>query len=455
MIARLVFAAAATDGELRGADGEFAGVSIDTRTLESGNLFVALEGPNFDGADYLGKAAEAGAAGAVVNRYVDVDLPQIIVADTRIALGQLGATWRDRQDVTLVGITGSNGKTTLKEMTRAILERVGPTLATAGNLNNDIGMPLMLTRLDVTHRYAVIEMGANHAGEIAYLTSLAKPHVVALANAGPAHLEGFGSIEGVAKAKGEILTGLPRPRTAVLNADDDYFDYWRGLASDIRVLSFGIDAPADVSARNIELGAGGSSFELQLPDRDPVAVTLSLSGEHNVRNACAAAAICAALGIETRTIAEGLAAVAPVGGRLVEVAGLAGATLIDDSYNANPGSVAAAAGILAAHEGTTIFVLGDMGELGDDAEAMHRATGCAIRDAGVDRLLATGPLSEAAVEGFGDGGEWFESIDALVARAADLLGPDVRVLVKGSRSAGMERAVLALTARPVAAGGVR
>ena len=450
MIATLRFAAAATDGELRGEDAEFHGVSIDTRSLEPGNLFVALVGPNFDGADYLDKAAAAGAVGAVVNRFVDVDLPQIVVADTRLALGHLGATWRDRQDVTLVGITGSNGKTTLKEMTRSILERVGPTLATAGNLNNDIGMPLMLTRLDVTHRYAVIEMGANHAGEIAYLTALAKPHVVALANAGPAHLEGFGSIEGVARAKGEILTGKPRPRAAVLNADDDYFEYWQGLTSDIRVLSFGTSAAADVAARNIELGAGGSRFDLAIPDHDPVPVSLSLSGEHNVRNACAAAAICTALGIESDTIAEGLGAVSPVDGRLAELEGQGGATLIDDSYNANPGSVAAAAGILAALGGKTIFVLGDMGELGSDAEAMHRATGVAIRDAGVDRLLATGPLSRAAVEGFGEGAEWFDSIEALVERATTLLDTDVRVLVKGSRSAGMERAVALLTATPVA-----
>ena len=453
MMARLAFAAAAMDGDLRGADADFSGVSIDTRTLQPGNLFIALEGPNFDGADYLDKAAAAGAVGAVVNRHVDCDLPQIVVADSRLALGQLGATWRDRQDVLLVAITGSNGKTTLKEMTRAILERVGPTLATAGNLNNDIGMPLMLTRLDVTHRYAVIEMGANHAGEIGYLVSLAKPQVVALANAGPAHLEGFGSIEGVARAKGEILTGLPRPRTAILNADDKFFGYWQELASDIRVLSFGTGEAADIRARNIELFASGSRFDLHMPDRDPVSVSLSLSGEHNVRNACAAAAICAALGVETRTIADGLADVLPVGGRLAEIAGSNGTTLIDDSYNANPTSVAAAAGILGAAEGRTIFVLGDMGELGADAEAMHREAGGAIRDAGVDCLLATGPLSRAAVEGFGEGGEWFDGVGELIERATDLLAPGTTVLVKGSRSAGMERVVMALTRMPAVAEG--
>ncbi len=455
MIARLSFAAAAMNGRLFGDDREFTGVSTDTRTLAAGDLFIALRGPNFDGADYLDRAAEQGAVAAVVSERRESVLPQIEVADTKLALGQLGATWRDRQDVMLVAITGSNGKTTLKEMTRAILERVAPTLATAGNLNNDIGMPLMLTRLDVTHRYAVIEMGANHAGEIAYLTGLAKPNVVALSNAGPAHLEGFGSIEGVARAKGEILSGTPRPRAAVLNADDDYFEYWKEVASDLRVLSFGIDAAADVRATNIELGPTGSRFTLELPEAGTVDVELSLSGEHNVRNACAAAAIAAALSIDPQTIADGLAAVAPVGGRLATVAGRLGSSLIDDSYNANPTSAVAAASILAGFEGTTIFVLGDMGELGADAERMHRETGEAIRTAGVDRLLAVGPLSRAAVDGFGEGAEWFETVESLTDRAADLLGSNVTVLVKGSRAAGMERVVTALAEMPRAAGEAR
>ncbi len=454
MNARLSYAAAAMGGQLLGDDCEFTGVSTDTRTLEAGDLFIALSGPNFDGADYLDRAAERGAVAAVVSERRESDLPQIVVADTKLALGQLGATWRDRQDVMLVGITGSNGKTTLKEMTRAILERVGPTLATAGNLNNDIGMPLMLTRLDVTHRYAVIEMGANHAGEIAYLTDLAKPNVVALSNAGPAHLEGFGSIEGVARAKGEILSGTPRPRAAVLNADDSYFEYWQDVASDLRVLSFGIDDAADVRATNIELEPAGSRFTLHLPDAGSVDIDLSLSGEHNVRNACAAAAIATALSIDPQIIADGLEAAAPVGGRLAAVAGRHGSALIDDSYNANPTSAVVAASILAGFDGTTIFVLGDMGELGADAERMHRETGAAIRAAGVDRLLAVGPLSRAAVDGFGDGAEWFGGIDALTDRAAGLLDSGVTVLVKGSRSAGMERVVAALAEMPRAAGEV-
>ncbi len=232
MKASLAFAAEAADGTLNGRDAGFDGLSTDTRTLREGQLFVALTGPNFDGADYLDVARDKGATGALVSGRREVDLPQIEVDDTRRALGLLATAWRDRHEaLTVVGITGSNGKTTLKELTGSILAGIGPTLVTDGNLNNDIGVPLMLSRLDAAHEYAVIEMGANHAGEIGYLTSLVKPQIVALTNAGPAHLEGFGSIKGVSRAKGEILTGTPRPLAAVLNADDDYFDYWCGLGN--------------------------------------------------------------------------------------------------------------------------------------------------------------------------------------------------------------------------------
>lgn len=454
MNASLAFAANATGGTLTGADRKFDGVSTDTRTLAPGNLFVALSGPNFDGADYLDTALERGAVAAIVTARRDVDLPQIEVDDTRAALGRLGAAWRDARDVSVIGITGSNGKTTLKEMTRAILERVAPTLATAGNLNNEIGVPLMLCRLDDTHRFAVIEMGANHAGEIAYLTGLAKPDVVALTNAGPAHLEGFGSIEGVARAKGEILAGEPRPQLAILNADDDYFDFWQTIAADIRSLSFGLTDTADVTADDIRLDAAGSRFRLCLPGGDSVDVRLALTGEHNVRNACAAAAIAVGVGVTPADIAGGLAAVRPVEGRLAGIEGRNGSTIIDDSYNANPTSVAVAADYLASLAGTGIFVLGDMGELGADAEAMHRESGRDIREAGVSRLLAIGPLSKAAVEGFGPGGEWFDDRGALIDRAAELLAPGVTMLVKGSRLAGMERVVAALAAVPRAAGEV-
>ncbi len=448
MRSSLGFAAESTGGTLAGSgDASFDGVSTDTRSLAPGELFVALTGPNFDGADYLDIALDKGASGAVVSSpRRDVDLPQIEVDDTRQALGRLAAAWRDRHsDLAIVGITGSNGKTTLKELTGSILSRVAPTLVTAGNLNNEIGVPLMLSRIDSTHEYAVIEMGANHAGEIGYLTSLVKPQVVALTNAGPAHLEGFGSIKGVSRAKGEILSGTPRPVAAVLNADDDYFDYWCGLVSDIRMLSFGTAADASVRAEDIVLDATGSTFGLCLP-ATRINVRLSLTGEHNVRNACAAAAIAHALDVPADAILAGLEAVRPVEGRLVELVGRKGARVFDDSYNANPTSVVAAAGFLASLDGESCFVLGDMGELGADEVSMHRDTGAAIREAGVDRLFATGELSQAAVEGFGDTGEWFDSVEALTDAVARALGPDVNVLVKGSRLAAMERVVAALLA---------
>ncbi len=449
----LADAAAAMQGSLTGADAQFGGVSTDTRSIEQGNLFVALKGPNFDGADYLDIALDKGAAGAVVSERRDSALPQIEVDDTLRALGRLGAAWRDRHEaLTVVGITGSNGKTTLKEMTYAILSEMGPTLATAGNLNNEIGVPLMLSRLSDEYRYAVIEMGANHAGEIGYLTSLVKPDVVALTNAGPAHLEGFGSIEGVSRAKGEILSGTPRPRAAALNADDQYFEYWQGLTSDIRTLSFGLTETATAHPRDIELGSTGLSFTLCLPDGE-ARTSIRLTGEHNVLNACAAAAIAHALDVPVETIARGLANVNSVGGRLNELAGHKGARLFDDSYNANPSSVAAAAAFLASLDGQSCLVLGDMSELGDDEVEMHRATGKSIRDAGVGRLLATGPLSKSAVEGFGDGAQWFENLDDLKAAAENLLGPDTNLLVKGSRVAAMERVVAALAANGESATG--
>ncbi len=252
MMTTLAVAADSIHGTLHGRDRDFEGISIDSRTLKDGELFVALQGPNFDGRDYVGEIHDKGAAGAVVATLTDDEIAQIAVADTRLALGELGAQWRRRLSTVVVGITGSNGKTTLKELTAACLSQAASTLATQGNLNNDIGMPLMLTRIDATHRYAVLEMGANHAGEIAYLTSLARPDVVVITNAAAAHLEGFGTIEGVARAKGEILCNGQRPELAILNADDDYFEFWLSLVADIKVVSFGLDAAADVRAEKIK-----------------------------------------------------------------------------------------------------------------------------------------------------------------------------------------------------------
>jgi UDP-N-acetylmuramoyl-tripeptide--D-alanyl-D-alanine ligase len=439
----LAIAADFMHGQLHGADQSFDGVSTDTRSLQKGELFVALQGPNFDGCDYVGQARDKGAAGAVVPALVDEEIPQIAVEDSKHALGLLGAAWRQQLSPVVVGITGSNGKTTLKELAAACLATTAPTLATHGNLNNDIGMPLMLTRIDEHHRFAVLEMGANHAGEIAYLTALAGPDIVAITNAGAAHLEGFGSLDGVARAKGEILCGETRPKVAILNADDRYLDYWSALVEDTQLITFGIDGDADVHARDIETEAGCSSFALHLPGGE-IDVVLPLPGRHNVRNACAAAAIAIAGGIDVADIKSALESVQPVEGRLRRLAGIDGATIYDDSYNANPLSVVAAAEFLASLPGENILVLGDMGELGDDAARMHAETGSRVREAGISRLLATGALSRNTVEGFGDGASWHADVDGVTARLKSELHDDANVLVKGSRFMRMERVVEAL-----------
>jgi UDP-N-acetylmuramoyl-tripeptide--D-alanyl-D-alanine ligase len=443
--ATLSFAAEAMNGRLHGADGSFDGVSTDSRSIAAGELFVALSGPNFDGGKFVSHAKSKGAAGAVVETPVGEDLSQIEVENTRLALGQLGAAWRDKQSLTVVGITGSNGKTTVKELVAACLSRVATTLATEGNLNNDIGMPLMMLRIDESHRYAVLEMGANHAGEIGYLVSLAKPDVVCLTNAAAAHLEGFGSIEGVAHAKAEILQVEPRPQVAVLNADDEYYDYWLSLVEDIDVLSFGLGKNADIRADQIETGSSHTHFTMHLLDAK-IELTMPLAGEHNVRNACAAAAVATALDVPAATIKEALEGVDPVAGRIAPLQGLRGATLYDDSYNANPLSVIAAAEFLASLPGESWMVLGDMFELGDDAQRMHADVGGSIREAGIDRLFAHGEMSRLAAENFGEQAEWYDSLDALVDEVSGQLGDGVNVLVKGSRGMRMERVVEALRA---------
>ncbi len=431
-------------GVLHGPDHVFRGISTDTRSVQPGELFIALQGPNFDGNEFVARAAESNAAGAVVSREISVDLPTIVVEDTLAALGKLAAFWRQQLPATVVGVTGSNGKTTLKEMLASCLAISAETIATHGNLNNEIGLPLMLSRIGAEHRYAVIEMGANHAGEIAYLASLAAPEVVVITNAAPAHLEGFGSVEGVARAKGEILGGERRPDFAILNADDDYFDYWASQCDGSDIVSFGLSAAADVRASNIKFTDGGSKFKLHTPTGQ-VSVSLSLHGRHNVLNACAAAAVAGSLGIESKQIKQGLEAVQPIGGRLAPVKSVSGATLYDDTYNANPVSVQAAAEFLAAQTGTSWLVLGDMAELGSDAELLHAHTGWVAREAGIDKLLAIGPLSRKTVESFGADGYWYESVSELVNHLQTAIGTADVVLVKGSRSMAMEQVVALLT----------
>ena len=447
IVSTLSHAASLMNGTLHGNDVTFRGVCTDTRSLKAGELFVALQGPNFDGTAFLDQAVRANAAGAVVGRQVDADLPTIVVDDTLKALGELAAQWRAQMPATVVGITGSNGKTTLKELLASCLSMSADTLATHGNLNNEIGLPLMLLRMSEKHRFAVIEMGANHPGEIAYLTALAAPRIVVITNAAPAHLEGFGSVEGVARAKSEILLGSPHPEYTILNADDDYFDFWKSLCTDSKLVSFGLSAEADVRASHISATEVGSDFTLHMPHTH-FDVRLSLAGKHNVLNACAAAAIADSLGIDSEQIRRGLEAVVPVGGRLQSVQSTSGATLFDDSYNANPVSVQAAAEFLSTQEGTSWLVLGDMAELGGDAELLHAHTGWVIREAGVENLLATGPLARHAIESFGENGQWFETVEDLNNYLQENIGTGDVVLVKGSRSMGMERVVQALTDVP-------
>ena len=443
----LAAAAHIMNGTLLGSDGSYAGVSTDSRTLGQGELFFALQGPNFDGGAFVSAAAEKNAAAAVLCEAVDVDIPQITVDDTRLALGTLAASWRQRMPVKVIGITGSNGKTTVKAILANCLSLSAETLATRGNLNNDIGMPLMLLSLSENHRYAVIEMGANHPGEIAYLTSLSRPDVVMITNAAPAHLEGFGDLDGVASAKGEILQDDVSPVFVVLNADDPYFAYWNSLLSGDTVISFGIEANASVFATDVEADGDLMIFNLHI-HAEEIPIRLPLAGMHNVSNACAAAAVLHGLGMDSKQIRQGLESVQAVSGRLQPVERITSVTVYDDSYNANPQSVIAAAEFLAAQPGHNWLVLGDMGELGEDEVLLHKAVGRAAKRLGIDRILATGKLSKNTVKTFGNGAQWYENIDGLVEELQRTATEDTNILIKGSRFMEMERVVEALINEP-------
>ncbi|HEY7741748.1 MAG TPA: UDP-N-acetylmuramoyl-tripeptide--D-alanyl-D-alanine ligase [Burkholderiales bacterium] len=453
---RLSEAARAIPAELRGEDRVFDSVSTDTRTLAPKALFVALKGERFDGHEFLGVAAQKQVAGALVQesglgaRAPGLDLPLLVVDNTRLALGALAAYWRRRFSMPLVALTGSNGKTTVKEMLASILrEAVRDTarvpdpearvLATRGNLNNDIGVPLTLLELGPGHRYAVVEMGMNHAGEIRYLTRLAAPDVALINNAGPAHLEFFGSVEAIARAKGEIFEGLQPGGTAVINADDPFSGLWRTLAGGRPVIDFGLSRPAAVSAR-YALRHLESEIVVRTPHGEAQAV-LKAPGLHNVRNAVAASAAAAALEVPAPAIARGLAGYAGIKGRLQPKAAVNGATLIDDTYNANPESVRAAIAVLAQAPGARLLVLGDMGELGAGAAQLHAEIGAAARDSGIQRLLTLGELAAHAARAFGAGGRAFTRIEDLLAEIEAALAPGATVLVKGSRFMQMERVV--------------
>ena len=444
--------ARACGGRLAGADAPYTDVVSDSRKLEGGQLFVALKGPRFNGNDFVAAAREAGAAGALVDTEQPVALPQIIVPDTQAALERAARAWRAAFRGPLIGVAGSNGKTTTKEMTAAILGEAGSCLATRGNLNNHIGVPLTLLRLTPAHRFAVVEMGANHPGELAALVALAQPTVGLITNAGAEHLEGFGSLEGVARAEGEMVAGLAASATAVINADDEFAPLWRSLTK-ARAVTFGLHALADYRASDVhaDVGSDGFStrFHLSLPGADG-AIRLAVGGAHNVVNALGAAAAAASVGATLRHIAAGLATVRAVPGRLEFRRALSGGWLIDDSYNANPSSVRAAIEVLAGLSGRRWLVLGDMAELGEYATSAHSAIGEFARAHGLERLYATGALAARAVESFGKGGQWFAdtaSLSAALSAALAEAGPEVRLLVKGSRMNRLERVVEALAAK--------
>lgn len=435
-------------GELQGKDVVFQGVSIDSRNIVGGELFVAIKGPNFDGHDYVAQALEKGAAAALVGHGMGPYHGSVLsVYDTRLALGQLAAWYRQQFSIPVVAVTGSCGKTTTKTMVASILSHCGRVHANAGTLNNDYGVPLTLFNLAPDHDYAVIEMGANHIGEIAYLTQIAKPTVAIITLAAPVHLEGFGDLAGVAKGKGEIYAGLTDDGIAIINADDGYANYWRNEVTGHNWVSFGLSPEADVRAIDVNMNENSQpTFTLQTP-KGSIHLDLPLLGEYNVINALAAAAATYSIGIDLEKIRDGLETVTPVAKRMVKRIGWQGVEIFDDTYNANPLAAEEALKVLANGPGEKIFVLGEMGELGVFAEEYHRQLGQKAREYGVKSLYAVGELARHTVEVFGQQGFHFRDQHELITQLCHDLNPTMRILVKGSRSTRMERVVEALVNR--------
>jgi UDP-N-acetylmuramoyl-tripeptide--D-alanyl-D-alanine ligase len=426
-------------GRLVGNGESIEGVSTDTRTITPGALFVALKGERYDAHDFVVTAHDRGATAALVEREVDAHVPQIVVTDALAALGELARAVRLQRDARVIGITGSNGKTTVKTLTAAILARHGRTHVNAGNLNNEIGVPLTLLSMPESTQYAVIEMGAGKPGDIAYLARIARPDIGLVNNVAAAHLERLGSERGVAETKGAIYSWLPTNGVAIINADDAYAGYFAELAAPRRIVRFGLDAKADVTAD----AEARNGFVLRT-SAGSAQITLPQPGRHNVMNALAAAAIAISLDVPLATIRAGLEAAPAVAGRLARRKHTSGAVLIDDSYNANPGSFAAAIATLANEPGETILVMGDMAELGADAERLHAHIGALAKASGIQHLFAVGRLSRAAVDAFGSGATHHGDQAALIAALRGDLRGGVTALIKGSRSSAMDRVVNAL-----------
>lgn len=446
---QLAEAADALHAKLLGADVAFERVGSDSRSIEAGQLFVALKGEHFDGNTFAAEAINKGAAAVMVSDAATAARPALVVKDTRLALGELAKYWRGKFSAPVVGVTGSNGKTTTKEMLTAILAAAtgdaDKVHATYGNLNNDIGLPLTLLKIKPHHQYVVAEMGMNHLGEIDYLTHIARPNVAVINNANTAHIGELGSRENIARAKGEIFAGLQAGGVAVINADNDFAAYWQNLNTGRKVVTFGLKQQADVTAVYQEQ-AGVSQVKLTTPNGQ-VSFELKVEGVHNISNALAASATAHALGISNADIAKGLQNFGGVYGRLERKAAVNGAVLIDDTYNANPDSMKAAIDVLAKQAGEKLLVLGDMGELGADAQNMHAEIGAYAKAAGLAALYCLGESSKEMVKAFGAGARHFESPEAVAAAVLPQLDNNSTVLVKGSRFMRMERVVSLLVAK--------
>jgi UDP-N-acetylmuramoyl-tripeptide--D-alanyl-D-alanine ligase len=436
-----------TGGRLHGEDAAIDLLTTDSRALpvSGAALFVALKGERFDGHDHVAKLLGTAVAGALVSREIDAAMPQVIVANTERALADLATTVQSTRDTRVIAITGSNGKTSVKALTTAILEQAAPgrTYSTPGNRNNEIGLPLAVLDAPEDALFAIYEMGAGKPGDIDYLVRVARPQVAVVNNIAPAHLERMGSLLGIADTKGAIYDALPSHGVAVINADDAFAPYFDNRASGRRIIRYGIDASADVTAKDVRVGPEGSSFVLVTPQGE-AKVALKLSGRHNVRNALAAAALALGADVSLAAIAAGLNAALPVDGRLITHRLDNGAVLIDDSYNANPGSTAAAIDTLAEMGGENWLVLGAMREIGHEEIAMHADIGRRAKAAGLRRLFALGELPTAAAQAFGDGAQVFDSHDALARALSEQLREGVRVVVKGSHSSAMDKIVTAL-----------
>ncbi len=423
---------------------EITGVSIDTRTLLPGNLFVALPGTRVDGHDFISEAIRLGAAAVLcVQPQEALTVPVLIYPDLEEALALMATAYRKTLSCHVVALTGSNGKTSVKEMLKVILS--DKAFVTPGNWNNHLGVPLSVLQLKPSHQYAVFELGANHIGEIVYTVAMVKPHVALVNNVGTAHIEGFGSVEGIARGKGEIYEGLLPEGIAVVNEDDDYAHFWDDLIQDKQCLRFSSkNKVADVYTKNIDMNASeGTVFTLVMASEEHQ-IQLKVPGMHNVQNALAAATCAKALGIDLDVIAKGLEGFTEVSGRLMPKTTPEGAVILDDTYNANLNSALAGVDVLASIEGRRVLVLGDMGELGEHTQAHHQAVGEAAKNQGIDALLTCGEASRAATKAFGDSAQHFDNQTALIEALKPVLDVKTTVLVKGSRSSAMEQVVQGL-----------